>query len=126
MFPCLDVIASGVVEHLVRNSQVFQNSPADDGFLDDSGHVFGCDAAVENPLRINCDGRPVFALFQTARFVGTDIGMSKILLAKTGLECGPQGFASIRITTTTMMIGRSPVAADEDMVRKGRHDVRVR
>lgn len=66
------MLAVSVVEAFRADKQIVQNSIVQDRFFDDPRNVFNFDVAVEDPLRINRDARPMFALVKTAGRVGSD------------------------------------------------------
>lgn len=91
-----------------------------DRFFDDSRNIFDFDVPVENALRVNRDARPVLALIQAPRRVGSHQWPQPARF-DLGLEGVPQGFRTIRITTPARVVGSTLIAADKKMMREGGH-----
>lgn len=70
------------------NEEVFQNSPADDRFVDDPWNVGQFYAAVPDSLRVDYDRRPEFTLVETTRLIGPN-KRTELSLLQFGFESVP-------------------------------------
>src|SRR5262249_5580838 len=112
--------AIGVVQAGVGDQEVIEDLPPDEGLLDDPGHVLGRHAAVPDPLGVDHDGRAVLALIEAARVVGAGERPEAGLLQGL-LEGVAQVLLALGVAAAALVAGLADVAADEDMVREGRH-----
>ncbi len=118
------MLAVAVVEAFGADKQIVQNSIVQDRFFDDARNVFDFDVPVENTLRVNRDTRPMLALVQTSRRVGSH---ERPQPARFDLrfEDIPQRFRAFGIAAPARMAGRTLIAADEYVVRERGHVLRL-
>src|SRR5262249_47248802 len=107
----------------VRNPQVFENAAADNGLVDDPRHVRELYAPVPDRLRVNDDRRPQLALVEAAGLIGPH-QRAELALFEFGLEGVPQRLAAVRVAAAPAAPRIALVAADENMVSEGSHQVR--
>ena len=88
--------------------------------MDDPRDVLDRHAAVPDPLRVDDDGRPVLALVEASRVVGTgqgaESGFFQLFLERVAQRLVPLGVA-----TASLVPGRAGIAADEDVMGERRH-----
>ena len=114
------MLAISVVEAFGADKQIVQNPIVQDRFFNDTRNIFDFDVPVENPLRVNHDTRAVFALVQTTGCVGSHERPQPARL-DFSLEGIPQRFRPFLIATPARVAGSTLIAADEKMMREGRH-----
>jgi len=60
------------VQHAIVDKQVIEDSPANDGFFNNPGHIANRNVAIPDALRIDHHHRAAFALVEAASFVRAD------------------------------------------------------
>lgn len=114
------MFAIRIVQAILGNPQIFENSSANDGLVNNSGHIAGLYTAIKDSLRIDRNRRTMFALIQATGLVGADC-RSQTTAFELGLECTAKRFAPIRVAATPSMAGGPLVATNEYVADKGWH-----
>jgi hypothetical protein len=109
------------VEADVGEAQALDRTAVEEMLRDDFFDVFDVDEAVPNGLRIDNNDRTVFALVETARFVGPDVVFEAGVLDGI-LEGGFKLFAAARKAARTVGAFVAFVGANEDVVVKFRQE----
>ena len=109
------MLARRRVEAGVSKLQTRYRLAAHDMGLDDFLDIGGGHVAVPDGVGVNHDGRPVFALVETSRFVRADCDVSTGF-GETGLEGALQVAGTAGVTATPGMVLGTLVAADKNVL----------
>jgi hypothetical protein len=110
----------GIVQAGLVNQQVVEDLPSQDRPGDDPGDVLDGDLPVPDSLGINHDGRPVLALIEAARVVGSG-QQAETRLPELDLEGILECLGAVGVAATPLVAGLANIAADENVMSKGRH-----
>jgi len=102
------------VEAVVGDDKTLDGPAGDEVLADDFRHVFDSDATVPDSVRVDDNGRTVFALVETSGFVGAD-GAGETGSSDRVLQGGVEFAFAVGGAGGAGAAGFADIRADEDM-----------